>query len=140
VCSSDLVIDNNGKNNESKPEEIRRVISEKAATQMASMLVSVVEKGHGKQAKVKGYKVAGKTGTAQVPLKNGRGYDSSRNIGSFVGFAPALSPKFVVLAKVDSPKNVAWAESTAAPMVGQMLDYLLKYYQVPPTELQELGQ
>ncbi|MCL5094277.1 MAG: penicillin-binding transpeptidase domain-containing protein, partial [Patescibacteria group bacterium] len=134
------IIDKDGKEEEKQPEEIRRVISDKAAAAMTAMLVSVVEKGHGTQAKVKGYKVAGKTGTAQVPLKNGLGYDPSRNIGSFIGFAPAMSPEFVVMAKIDSPKGVSWAESTAAPIVGQVLDYLLKYYQVPPTELSELNQ
>lgn len=133
------IVDKEGKEQTFQPEEIRRVISERTASAMAPMLVSVVEKGHGYQAKIKGYKVAGKTGTAQVPLKNGGGYDPGKNIGSFIGYAPAYTPQFIVLAKVDSPKGVQWAESTAAPMVGEMLDYLLKYYQVPPTEQKELN-
>jgi cell division protein FtsI/penicillin-binding protein 2 len=79
--------------------------------------------------------VGGKTGTAQVVRKDGKpGYDPNRNIGSFVGFGPANSPRFVVLAKIDSPKGIPWAESSAAPPVGQMLDFLFKYYQIPPTE------
>ncbi len=110
------------------------VISDEAAAKEREMMVSVVEHGHGGQAKVKGYKVAGKTGTAQVAKKDGSGYETNKNIGSFIGFAPADDAKFVVLAKVDSPKGVPWAESTAAPMVGQMLDFLFKYYQVAPTE------
>ncbi len=100
---------------------------------MTKMMVSVVDNGHGYQAKVAGYKVAGKTGTAQVPDPRG-GYSSGRNIGTFVGFAPADNPKFVVLAKIDEPKGIPWAESSAAPIVGKMLDFLLKYYQIPPTE------
>ena len=99
------------------------------------MMVSVVERGHGQQAKVKGYKVAGKTGTAQVPDPRG-GYASGKNIGSFIGFAPADNPKFVVLAKIDEPRGVAWAESTAAQVVGEMLQKLLNYYQVPTAEKQ----
>jgi cell division protein FtsI/penicillin-binding protein 2 len=96
-------------------------------------MVSVVKNGHGKQAAVKGYDIAGKTGTAQVPLKDGSGYDPNSNIGSFIGFGPAESARFVVLVKIDSPKGVAWAETTAAPVVSQMLDFLFKYYQIPPT-------
>lgn len=133
------IIDKNGKEEEIQSEEVRRVLTEPVSTKLSTMLVNVVEKGHGYQAKIKGYKIAGKTGTAQVPLKNGKGYDPKRNIGSFVGFAPAFSPEFVVMAKVDSPKGVQWAESTAAPLVGEMLDFLLKYYQIPPTEMKEIG-
>jgi len=133
-------IDRDGKEQVTKPEEVRQVISENAATKLSTMLVNVVEKGHGYQAKIKGYKVAGKTGTAQVPRKDGLGYETDKNIGSFVGFAPAFTPEFVVMAKVDYPKGVQWAESTAAPMVGEMLDFLLKYYQIPPTEMKEIGQ
>lgn len=134
------IVGKDGKVEETKKEEIRRVISEKAAASLTAMLISVVEKGHGKQAKVKGYKVAGKTGTAQVPLPNGGGYDSGRNIGSFIGYAPAMQPRFIVMAKIDSPKGVQWAESTAAPIVGKVLDKLLKYYQIPPTEMKELSE
>jgi stage V sporulation protein D (sporulation-specific penicillin-binding protein) len=114
--------------------ETSRVISAEAATKEKEMMVDVVESGHGRTAKVKGYKIAGKTGTAQVPKKDGRGYDTNRNIGSFIGYAPADSPRFVVMSKIDSPKGVPWAESSAAPIVGKMFDFLFKYYQVPPTE------
>jgi cell division protein FtsI/penicillin-binding protein 2 len=124
----------NGKKEETDSRPLKEVISSEAAAKELEMLVSVVEHGHGYQAKVKGYKVAGKTGTAQVPKKDGGGYDPNRNIGSFIGFGPAQSPRFVVLSKIDSPKGLAWAESSAAPVVGQMLDFLFKYYQVPPTE------
>ena len=113
---------------------LKEIISEEAAAQLRQMMVSVVKNGHGKQAAVKGYDIAGKTGTAQVPLKDGSGYDPNSNIGSFIGFGPAESARFVVLVKIDSPKGVAWAETTAAPVVGQMLDFLFKYYQIPPTQ------
>lgn len=129
----DHIVNSKGEKIETKPSEIGQVISEKAAADLTKMMVSVVENGHGKQAKVMGFKVAGKTGTAQVVGKNG-GYLDGKNIGSFIGFAPSDDARFVVLAKVDEPQNVAWAESTAAPIVGSMLDFLTKYYQVPPTE------
>lgn len=127
-------VDAKGSTKKTTQREVRMVISEKAAEDLTKMMISVVEKGHGKQAQVKGYKVAGKTGTAQVPRKDGLGYESGKNIGSFIGFAPANDAQFVVLAKIDEPHGVPWAEESAAPLVGRMLDYLLKYYQIPPTE------
>ena len=130
----DKTVDQNGKTQTTEPTEVRTVISQKSADEMKTMLVNVVEKGHGYQAKIKGYKIAGKTGTAQVVKPDGTGYIDGQNIGTFVGFQIADGANFVVLAKVDNPKGVQWAESTAAPMVGTMLDYLLKYYQIPPTE------
>ncbi|MFA4834024.1 MAG: penicillin-binding protein 2 [Patescibacteria group bacterium] len=114
-----------------QPKELRRVISEKAATLLGGMLVNVVEEGHGKKAGVKGYYVAGKTGTAQVPRKDGPGYQSGVNIGSFAGFAPADDPQFVMLVRIDHPRDVSWAESSAAPLFGEIAEFLLQYYQVP---------
>ena len=98
------------------------------------MLVSVVKNGHGKKAGVPGYLVAGKTGTAQVPKKDGPGYEEGVHVGSFAGFAPAYDPKFVMLVKLDNPKNVEWAESSAAPTFGEMAKFMLDYFGVEPTE------
>lgn len=125
------IIYKDGKTEEYKPEFIRQIISSSTANTLNAMLVSVVENGHGKRAQVKGYYIGGKTGTAQVSLKDKRGYDPNKTIGSFIGF-PVTNPKFVVLAKIDYPKDVIWAESSAAPLVGQVLKFLLEYYQVPP--------
>lgn len=130
----DKTVDQYGKAQTTQAKEVRTVISQKSADDMKKMLVNVVEIGHGTQAKVKGYKIAGKTGTAQVVKPDGTGYIDGQNIGTFVGFPIADGANFVVLAKIDNPKGVQWAESTAAPVVGTMLDYLLKYYQIPPTE------
>lgn len=123
-----------GKKIKTDKRPLEQVISKEATTKLKKMMISVVENGHGQQAKVMGYKIAGKTGTAQVPRKDGLGYESGKNIGSFVGFGPAENPRFVVMAKIDSPKGIAWAESTAAPVVGSMLDFLFKYYEIPPSE------
>jgi len=130
----DKTVDANGKTQTTSSKPVETVISEKAAADMQKMLINVVEEGHGYQAKVAGYKIAGKTGTAQVVKADGTGYVDGANIGTFVGFPVAENANFVVLAKIDNPKGVQWAESTAAPVVGTMLDYLLKYYQIPPTE------
>jgi cell division protein FtsI/penicillin-binding protein 2 len=96
------------------------------------MLVSVVENGHGKKAAVPGFWVAGKTGTAQVPKRNGLGYEPDLTIGSFAGYAPASDPKFVMLVKIEHPRDVQWAESSAGPVFGEMAKYLLTYLQVQP--------
>ena len=113
-----------------KPEFIRQVISPSAATTLTAMMVSVCENGYGKKARVNGYYVAGKTGTAQIP-KSGGGY-SDNVIHSFIGFAPANNPKFVALVKLDDPQQGNFADSTAAPTFGQLTEFILEYYNVPP--------
>lgn len=119
---------------EIRPEEIRRVISDEAARQVGKMLRSVVVKGHGKRADVPGYLVGGKTGTAQVAKAGAKGYEDGLTIGSFAGFAPIDDPEFAVLVKINNPKDVQWAESTAAPAFGRVMQFLLEYYKIKPTE------
>ncbi len=118
-----------------KKEEIKRVFKEKTAADLTQMLISVVEKGHGKKAGVKGYWVAGKTGTAQVPKPEG-GYYEDRHIGSFAGFFPADNPRFAMVVKIDNPKNTQWAESSAAPTFGSMAQWLLTYYRIESNRVQ----
>ncbi len=115
-----------------QPKAIRQVISSRTSTLLRGMLAAVVENGHGKKAAVPGYFVGGKTGTAQVSKKEGGGYEENRVIGSFIGFAPADNPVFSMLVKIDNPKAVQWAESSAAPIFGEIAKYLLNYYKVPP--------
>ncbi|HLC45081.1 MAG TPA: penicillin-binding protein 2 [Patescibacteria group bacterium] len=114
-----------------KPQVVRRVISEHAAATLAAMLVSVVERGHGKRAEVPGYFIAGKTGTAQVAYENRIGYDPAKTIGSFAGFGPVEDPVFAMIVKIDQPKDVRFAEVTAAPAFGEIAQFILNYYQVP---------
>ncbi|MEK7598476.1 MAG: penicillin-binding protein 2 [Patescibacteria group bacterium] len=116
------------------PQEVRRVVSERAAVQTGNLLRNVVTKGHGKRADVPGYLVAGKTGTAQVASASSRGYEEGKNIGSFAGFAPLNDPKFTILVKINNPKSVQWAESSAAPTFGELMKFLLEYYNIEPTE------
>ncbi len=112
------------------PQDVRQVISSKTARTLGAMLVSVIEHGHGKHAAVPGYYIAGKTGTAQVA--NSGGYSNDYTIGSFAGFGPVEEPKFAMVVRIDNPKGVIWAESTAAPLFGEMAEFLLQYYEVPP--------
>jgi len=113
-------------------QDIRRVIEAKTSRLLGAMLVSVIEHGHGGKAGVPGYYMAGKTGTAQVANPAG-GYYESITIGSFAGFGPVENPKFVMVTRIDRPRTVQWAESTAAPLFGEIADFLLKYFEVPPT-------
>lgn len=118
---------------ETYPTQLRQVIESKTAATLSAMLVNVVENGHGKKAAVKGYYIAGKTGTAQVPFKDKPGYDPSKNIGSFIGFGPVDDPQFLMLIKINHPKDVRFAESTAAPAFGEIANFILHYLQVPPS-------
>lgn len=124
------VIHNDGSRIVTKPKQMRRVISERGSMILSGMLVNVVENGHGKRAGVDGYYIAGKTGTAQIPKKDGRGYQENAHIGSFAGFAPANDPKFAMLVRLDNPRDVEWAESSAAPLFGEISEFLLHYMQV----------
>jgi stage V sporulation protein D (sporulation-specific penicillin-binding protein) len=128
------IIHGNGTEEVVPSESVRRVVSEETAHTMGDMLRSVVVNGHGKRADVPGYLVGGKTGTAQVAKNNEKGYDEKLSIGSFVGYAPINDPRFAIAVKFDNPKNVEWAESSAAPVFGKMMKFLLEYYQIEPTE------
>lgn len=121
------IVSPDGVSLKTQPQQIRQVISERTSMIISAMLVNVVEEGHGKLAAVDGYYVAGKTGTAQVA---GRGGYSNKTIHTFVGFAPIEDPKFVMLVKLDDPKDVKYSASSAAPLFGELADFILNYYQV----------
>lgn len=106
-----------------------QVISPETSTKIRQMLVSVVENGHGKRAKVDGIKVGGKTGTAEVPNPAG-GYYDDRHIGTFAGLFPADDPKIVMVVRLDNPKAVKFAESSAAPTFGEIATWLVNYLQL----------
>lgn len=127
----DKIIREDGTVTHNQPKFIRQVISPATATTLSAMMVSVLENGYGKLARVPGYWIAGKTGTAEVANPAG-GY-SDKTIHSFVGFAPNENPKFVGLVKINNPQKGNFAESTAAPVFGKIADYLLTYYNVPPS-------
>lgn len=129
----DKVVRSNGREEKTEPEKVGQVLDTRTAAQVSAMLVNVVENGHGKRAAVPGYYIAGKTGTAQVPYKDRAGYDPSKNIGSFIGYGPVDNPQFLMLVRIDHPKNVNFAESTAAPAFGQIAAFILNYLQVPPS-------
>ncbi|MEK7665692.1 MAG: penicillin-binding protein 2 [Patescibacteria group bacterium] len=114
------------------PYEVRQVVSEHTARLISAMLISVVENGHGKRAGVEGYYIAGKTGTAEVPREDGLGYQKDVTIGSFAGYGPVGDPKFAMVVRLDRPRAVRFAESSAAPLFGEIAEFLLRYFEVPP--------
>lgn len=126
------VVASDGSVRTTTPTVVRQAITERAASLISGMLVQVVENGHGKRAAVRGYWVAGKTGTAQVARTDVQGYEKNASIGSFVGFAPVDDPAFVMLVELKRPKDVAWAESSAAPLFGEIGKFLVQYLQIPP--------
>ncbi len=115
---------------EIKPKEIRQVISERAALTMTDIMVKSAEHGEAKFAILPGYRIAGKTGTAQIPVDGV--YDASKTIASFVGFAPADNPKFVMLVRLTEPKKSQWGSETAAPLFFAITKELLRYYSISP--------
>jgi cell division protein FtsI/penicillin-binding protein 2 len=115
-------------------EQGERIFKPETVDQLRVMMTAVVQNGH-KRAAVNGYKIGGKTGTAQVPNPDGPGYLDAY-VHSFVGFGPVDDPEFLVLTKIDQP-NIAkvgqFAETTAVPLFARVANFLLNYYQVPPT-------
>lgn len=121
-----------GRSEPTTPKNIRQIVSEDTASQLTAMMVSVIENGVAGLARVPGYYLAGKTGTAQVPDERGR-YSPDRKIISFVGFGPVEDPKFSILIKLNNPDGLSFASGTAAPMFRNIATKLLQYYQVPPS-------
>jgi cell division protein FtsI/penicillin-binding protein 2 len=112
------------------PKSRGEVISPETATRITNLMVAAVEKGEAKFARIKGYTVAGKTGTAQIPVQGH--YDANKTIASFVGFAPAYHPKFVMLVKLTDPQSSQWGSETAAPLWFKIAKDLFLRYNIPP--------
>lgn len=124
------VIDAKGRVMEVKPKVIRQVVSVKTAKVLTEMMINAVEKGEAKWAKPEGFRIAGKTGTAQIPLAGH--YDTEKTIASFVGFAPADNPKFVMLVTLQEPTSSPWGSETAAPLWFNISRDLFTYFGILP--------
>ena len=116
-----------------RPTERGEVISISSAETITKMLVSAVRNGFENRAGVNGYFVAGKTGTAQIPKKDGRGY-SDEVIHTFVGYAPAFNPKFLILLQLNRPKGNRFAANTLTPAFHNLAEFMLNYYEIPSDE------
>lgn len=129
------IINSDGNRVNIKPKELDRAISPNAARVMAEIMVNAVNKGEASFARVKGYRIAGKTGTASIPIAGH--YDPNQTIASFVGFAPSANPKFVMIVIYNRPTTSIYGAETAAPTFFDIARAVLNYYQVPPTEVEQ---
>lgn len=113
------------------PKSRGQVISADAASRITELMIKAVEYGEAKWAAPKGYKIAGKTGTAQIAVEGH--YDESKTTASFVGFAPAHNPRFAMIVKLSEPQTSQWASETAAPLWFSIAKKLLLRYNVSPS-------
>jgi len=120
----------NGWEQDLEPRFGKQVISHKAASQVAQMMVAAAKEGEAKWTAVQGFEIAGKTGTAQIPVSGH--YDAEKTIASFIGFAPASDPKFLMLVTLREPESSPWASETAAPLWFAIAKKLFPYLGVQP--------
>jgi stage V sporulation protein D (sporulation-specific penicillin-binding protein) len=117
------VYDQKGKRIESYPPEvIRRVASSQASQTLRSFLEGVVVRGTAKKAYIEGWRIAGKTGTAQKMDEKGQTYSQSKYIASFVGMFPADNPQIVGLVTLDEPKRIHWGGELSAPVFRNIVE------------------
>jgi cell division protein FtsI/penicillin-binding protein 2 len=109
----------------------RRIVSRHFAAQLTDMLKDVVIEGTGQKAEIPGYEVAGKTGTAAIPLPTG-GYSSEKYVASFVGYVPASNPQLLVMVTVDEPQGAIFGGMVAAPVFQNIAKFDLQYLGVLP--------
>ncbi len=113
------------------PETRRHPIRYETARTLTSLLENVVEQGTGREAAILGYRVAGKTGTAQKVDPKTKTYSSTKFIGSFVGFAPVEDPRFAMLVIIDEPQVPAWGGAVAAPVFREVGAQVLRHLKIP---------
>ena len=134
--------DGNVREDRSRPEPIRRVVSARTATRLRrEALAEVVRSGTGRQAALADYEVFGKTGTAQIARRDGRGYEPGAFVASFVGGAPVDDPRLVVLVSIYHPTTGGshYGGTVAAPTVAAILDETLPYLGVEPQSMRDLA-
>ena len=115
-----------------EPKVVRRVVREETARTLVAMLAEASKRSESKMHIVEGYEIAGKTGTASIPLEGG-GYHDELTIASYVGFGPVEDPRFVILVKIDHPTLEPWGSLVAAPVFRSVASELFRYYHIPPT-------
>jgi cell division protein FtsI (penicillin-binding protein 3) len=116
---------------ETSPKQGPRVISKKTSAIVRGMLQGVVDDGSGHFAQISGYTVAGKTGTSQI-VDPKTGTYGDQYVASFIGFAPATDPEYVMLVAVDDPQTSYWGELVAVPAFRRVMSFTLGYFNVPP--------
>ncbi len=104
---------------------------------MNEILKKVTEEGTAETAQIDGYQVAGKTGTAQKPRANGKGYEIGLYLSSFIGYAPASDPQILVSVFIDEPRGVYYASYVAAPVFKEVTEFSLNQLQIIPDKIEE---
>ncbi|WP_229498144.1 peptidoglycan D,D-transpeptidase FtsI family protein [Nostoc mirabile] len=129
------LIDSKGQTHDSPTRTIPRQIFSAATTKkVVEMMETVVNEGSGKASQIPGYRIAGKTGTAQKASPNG-GYIKGARMTSFVAILPVESPRYVVFALVDEPKGEsAYGSTVAAPIVKSVIEALIPLEEIPPSK------
>lgn len=113
-----------------EPKKIRRILSDKTSRQVRQMLLDTVKHGEAKWKVPKGYKIGGKTGTAQIAVEGA--YDASKTNASYIGFVPVDEPKFIMLVTLHQPAASPWASETAAPLFFDIAKDLIVEYNISP--------
>ncbi len=116
-----------------QPKPNLEVISKETAAQVTQMMVQAAEAGEAQWTASATHTIAGKTGTSQVVTEDG--YDEEKTIASFIGFAPASDPQFVMLVKLVEPTSSPWAAETAAPLWYQIANQLFLLLDIPPDKI-----
>ena len=119
---------------ETHTEEVRRSLESATDKTLVSLLEQVVATGGGGKARVKGYRIAGKTGTAQKIREDGAGYQEGRYIASFCGFAPVENPRLALLVMIDDPYGVFYGGQIAAPVAGRIFSQVFRYMRIEPSD------
>ena len=127
-------VDSAGRQHPTPPSARRRVVSAQTAREMTSMLTEVVRVGTAKLAKIDGYTVAGKTGTARKPDEKVRGYKAGAYVSSFAGFVPAEKPALTAIVVLDEPTPI-FGGLVAAPRFAQIAEYALRELRIPPPSI-----
>jgi cell division protein FtsI (penicillin-binding protein 3) len=109
------------------PQVRRRVVSPETARTLTTILEGVVTNGTGTKAAIPGFRVAGKTGTAQKIDSRTGAYSSTQFVGSFVGYVPAESPRLAMIVILDEPQGESWGGTVAAPVFRQVGEQVLNY-------------
>lgn len=119
---------------ETRVEEVRRTIDSPTDKILVGLLEQVVAAGGGGKASVRGYRIAGKTGTAQKVNEYGYGYDEGKYIASFCGFAPVESPQIALLVMIDEPWGAFYGGQIAAPVASRIFAQIFRYLRIEPSD------
>ncbi len=132
---SEIVDPGGGAGQKFGPQPVGRVISEETCAKVVGLLKRVIDMGTGQEAKPAGYSAAGKTGTAQKIDRRTGEYSKKNYVSSFVGFAPASSPRVVILVMIDTPESSIYGGTVAAPVFRAVAEQSLAYLQVAPDDM-----